>query len=164
YQMPDGETLLDNFRLELSSYPDISATLTIKRSSGTETLSQAGSDRTGGILITSKRTYHEATLFGFDENPHAMKLFGELRCDGIYDLQAAGDPIVDKNRDGLRKDHALRKEIFEAAREQVSKIVESEKEKEKQKKKSLEKEETLRRFKDAIRNLNQIAKKELQIG
>ena len=32
------------------------------------------------------------------------------------------------------------------------------------KKKSLEREDTLRRFKDAVKNLNQIARKELQIG
>ena len=30
----------------------------------------------GGILITSKRTVHQATLFGFDDGPHAAKLFG----------------------------------------------------------------------------------------
>ena len=164
YQTPNGENLLDNFKLRLPSYPDVQATLTISRAVGAETLSQSGSDRTGGILVISKRTYHEATLFGFDEDPHALRLFGELRCDDIYGLQAAGDPIVDKNRNGLRKDHSLTRELFAAAREQLAQIIEREKEKEKEKNRSLEKEQTLRRFKDAVRNLNQIAKKELQIG
>lgn len=164
YKIPDGEILLDSMELELASYPEVTATLNVVRAAGPEALSQSGSDRTGGILITSKRTYHEATLFGFDDDPHAMRLFGELRCDEIYDLQAMGEPIVDKNRNGLRKDHPLTRELFDAARKQVEKIISAEKEKEKQKQKSLEKEETLRRFKEAVRNLNQIASKELQVG
>jgi hypothetical protein len=164
YRLPDGELLLDTVKLELPNFPEITATLAVRRASGPEPLSQGGSGRTGGILITSRRTYHEATLFGFDDDPYAARLFGELRCDQIYDLQAAGEPIVDKNRNGLRKDHPLTKELFDAARAAVGKIVSAEKEKEKQKQRSLEKEETLRRFKEAVRNLNQIASKELQVG
>ncbi|MGH9571171.1 MAG: hypothetical protein ACRD4F_16110 [Candidatus Angelobacter sp.] len=164
YKLPEGEVLLDGLKLELASFPDVTATLTVRKATGPEGLSQSGSDRTGGILVISKRTYHEATLFGFDDDPYAARLFGELRCDDIYDLQAIGEPIVDKNRNGLKKDHPLTRQLFEAARDQVTKIVNSEKEKEKQKQRSLEKEETLRRFKEAVRNLNQIASKELQIG
>jgi hypothetical protein len=164
YKEPDGDFILEHANLKLGSYPEIQATLTIKRATGPDTLSQSGSFRTGGILITSKRTNHEATLFGFDEDPHAAKLFGELRCDAIYDLQAAGDPIVDKNRNGLRKDHPLTKELFDSARREIERIVAAEKEEEKRKKTCLEREETLRRFRDAVRNLNEIASKELQLG
>ncbi len=127
-------------------------------------LSQSGSSRTGGILVISRRTYHESTLFGFDDDPHAGRLFGELRCDQIYDMQAAGEPIVDKNRDGLRKGHPLTRELFDAAKKLVERIVTEEKEKEKQKQKKLEQESTLRRFRDAIKSLNEIARKELQLG
>jgi Histidine kinase-, DNA gyrase B-, and HSP90-like ATPase len=164
YKPPDGELLLDSIRLDLPNFPEVTAKLAVRRASGPEALSQSGSDRTGGILITSKRTYHEATLFGFDDDPHASRLFGELRCDGIYDLQATGEPIVDKNRNGLRKDHPLTRELFDAARNKIEEIITAEKEKEKQKQRSLEKEDTLRRFKEAVRNLNQIASKELQVG
>lgn len=164
YKIPDGDILLDAIELELPSHPDIRPKLTVKRASGPLALSQQGSDRTGGILIVSERTCHEATLFGFDDDPHAAMLFGELRCDQIYELQAQGEPIVDKNRNGLRKDHQLTRELFDAARRQIEIIVAQEKEKEKQKQEALEREETRRRFKDAVRNLNQIANKELQIG
>lgn len=164
YKLPEGELLLDSKDVDLPGFPDIKATLTVRRAVGPEVLSQSGSYRTGGILITSRRTYHEATLFGFDEDPYAARLFGELRCDGIYDLQAIGEPIVDKNRNGLRKDHPLTRELFDAARAELQEIVNAEKEKEKQKQRSLEKEDTLRRFKEAVRNLNQIAIKELQVG
>lgn len=164
YKVPEGETLLDEIELNLPSYPDIKPKLTVKQTSGPLPLSQQGSDRTGGIIIVSKRTCHEATLFGFDDDPHAAMLFGELRCDEIYDLQADGEPIVDKNRNGLKKDHQLTRELFDAARRHIETIVAHAKEKEKQKQEALEREKTRRRFKDAVRNLNQIANTELQIG
>ena len=164
YKSPDGEILLDWLRLQLPSFPDVVATLTVKRATGPEGLSHDSSYRTGGILIASKRTYHEATLFGYDDDPYAARFFGELRCDNIYDMQATGEPIVDKNRSGLKRDHPLTKELFDIARANIAKLVAAEKESEKQKQRSLEKAETLRRFREAVRNLNQIASEELQIG
>lgn len=164
YVPPDGETLLDGFPLDLPNHPEIQALLTVKHAVGTDSLAQSTSYRTGGILVTSRRTCHESTLFGFDEDPHAARLFGELRCDQIYDLQAAGDPIVDKNRNGLRKDHPLTKDLWDARRREVEKIIAEEKLREQKKRQRLEKEETLRRFTVTIRNLNDIAQRELQMG
>lgn len=164
YEFPDGEDLLRDHELMLAGFPEIKAALTVTRASGLDTLSQSGSSRTGGIIITSKRTVHEATLFGFDDDPHAAKLFGELRCDDIYDLQAKGEPVVDKNRNGLRKDHEITRALFDAARKVIQKIVEDEKQKEKAERESLEHEATRRRFRDAIKSLNQIANTELQLG
>jgi len=164
YVFPEGEVAIQDLPLTLSDFPDVKATLTVLRAKGTDVLSQAGSYRTGGILITSRRTVHEATLFGFDDDPHAAKLFGELRCDAIYDLQAKGEPVVDKNRSGLRKDHELTKQLFDVARKEIEKLVAAEKEKEKHERETLEREETRRRFRDAVKSLNEIANAELQIG
>jgi len=164
YQTPENEPIVTQMPLSLPSYPQITPRLTVCRATGTEALSQSGSSRTGGIIITSRRTYHEATLFTFDDDPHAAKLFGELRCNEIYDLQFFGEQIVDKNRDGLRKNHPLTKEIFEAARNVIQSIVQEQKEKEREKQQKLEHESTLRRFREAIKNLNEIARRELQLG
>lgn len=164
YLTPESELVVSQSELVLPSYPDIRPKLTLWRAVGAEALSQTGSARTGGILVVSKRTYHEATLFGFDEDPHAARLFGELRCDEIYELQARGEPIVDKNREGLRKNHPLTKELFEAARKVIEGIVLDEREKEKEKRRKLEQESTLQRFREAIKSLNEIARRELQLG
>lgn len=164
YEPPEGEVLVDSLELELPSFPGVAPKPTVKRAVGLESLSQAGSYRTGGIAVTSRRTYHESTLFGYDEDPHASRIFGELRCDEIYDLQAAGDPIVDKNRNGLRKDHHLTKELWNAARTEIDIIISAERDRQRQKQLSLEQEETLRRFREAVQNLNEIARKELQLG
>ncbi|HEY5055777.1 MAG TPA: hypothetical protein VII58_06430, partial [Acidobacteriaceae bacterium] len=164
YEFPEGEALLDNLRLPLSGFPSLEATLTVKRANGPESLEQVGSFRTGGILITSRRTIHEATLFGYDDDPHAARLFGELRCDALYDLQAQGEPVVDKNRSGLRKDHELTKLLFAAAKCEIEKLVTAERQRERRERETLEKEETKRRFRDAVKSLNEMAKNELQIG
>lgn len=164
YKTPEGKPLVENIPLTMASYPGVHAGLTVYRASGPEPLTQSGSYRTGGILIVSRRTCHESTLFGFDEDPYASRLFGELRCDEIYDFQAAGEQIVDKNRTGLRKEHPLTKQLFEAAKKEIEKIVLREKEEEKQRQKALEDAETARRFREAVKNLNEIAKKELQLG
>lgn len=87
-----------------------------------------------------------------------------MRCDEIYDLQAGGEPVVDKNRNGLRKDHELTRALFDAARKVIQRIVEDEKQKEKAQRETLEREETRRRVRDAIKSLNRIANSELQIG
>jgi hypothetical protein len=164
YVPPEGEPILEGIPLTLPDFPEVRAVLTVLRAKGAEALSQTGSNRTGGILITSQRTIHEATLFCFDDDPHASNLFGELRCDDIYDLQAKGEQIIDKNRNGLLKDHDLTKQLFEAARKEIEKLVALEKEKEKNERETLEREETRRRFREAVKNLNQIANAELQIG
>jgi hypothetical protein len=64
----------------------------------------------------------------------------------------------------LRKDHDLTKQLFDAARKAIEKIVTAEKEKEKHERETLEREETRRRFRDAVKSLNEIANTELQIG
>ncbi len=164
YKPPEGEVLLDGLKLELPDFPDVTAILTVRKATGPEGLSQGGSDRTGGILITSKRTYHEATLFGFDDDPYAVRLFGDWRCDDIYDLQATGEPIVDKNRNGLRKDHPLTRQLFEGGLQPGRKDCQRREREGKTEAAVVRKRGTLRRFKEAVRNLNQIASKELQIG
>jgi hypothetical protein len=164
YQLPESELILDAAPLTLPSFPNVVPRLTVRRAVGSDSLSQSTSYRTGGIVITSKRTFHEATLFGFDEDPHAAKLFGELRCDEIYDLQANGEQIVDKNRSGLRRDHILTRELVDAAKKIIESIVSTERTREKQREQALERAETVRRFKEAVRSLNEIANKELQIG
>lgn len=163
YESPDGVVIIHNLALELPTFPELQPKLTVIEATG-EILTQNGSYRTGGILVTTRRSCHEATLFGFDDDPDAANLFGELRCDAIYDLQARGEQIVDKNRNGLRKDHPITRELFDAAKKVIEQFLVKKKEEAKQRQKALEDAETAQRFRSAVRNLNDIAKSELQIG
>jgi hypothetical protein len=73
YKYPENEVCLDK-DITIAGYPGVNAHLCVKKALITEPLTQQGSYRTGGILIISKRTVHQATLFGFDEDPYASKL------------------------------------------------------------------------------------------
>lgn len=160
YGKPDGELVREEI-LDVAGYPDAKAILKVYSVKGTDALSQIGFCRTGGIVITSFRACHEATLFGFDEDPYAARLFGELRCDKIDELQRAGEQVVTKERDGLRRQHPFTQALCKAAKAVIEQIVTTEKKKAEQQQKVLETEETKKRFKDAVKSLNAIASKEL---
>jgi hypothetical protein len=161
YCQPDGELIREQ-TLEMAGYPSVRPVLRIFLAKGAEPLSQIGFCRTGGIVIRSFRACHEATLFGFDEDQYAVRLFGELTCDRIDELQRAGEQVVTKERDGLRRQHPFTQALIRAARAVVDGVVTTERKKAEQQQKVLETEETRKRFKDAVKSLNEIATKELE--
>jgi hypothetical protein len=161
YCQPDGDLIREE-PLEIAGYPDVRPILRIFLAKGAEPLSQIGFCRTGGIVIKSFRACHEATLFGFDEDQYASRLFGELTCDKIDELQRAGEQVVTKERDGLRRQHPFTKELIRAAKAVVDDVVTTERKKAEKQQKVLETEETRKRFKDAVKSLNDIATKELE--
>jgi hypothetical protein len=161
YCQPDGDLVREEV-LQLTGCPDVKPILRVFLAKGAEPLSQIGFCRTGGIVIKSFRACHEATLFGFDEDQYAAKLFGELRCDKLDELQRAGEQVVTKERDGLRRQHPFTQVLIKAARVVIENLVTTEKKKAEQQQKVLETEETRKRFKDAVKSLNEIATKELE--
>lgn len=87
-----------------------------------ESFNDTSSDisRIGGIVITSERACHEATLFSLEGNPYADKLFGYCDFPGIdgllrefddrddkHESQKPSNPfsIVRRDRDGLEHQH-----------------------------------------------------------
>lgn len=160
YCPPDGSLVRETL-LNVAGFPNSNALLKVYLADGDEPLTQSGSCRTGGIVVRSFRACHEATLFGLDEDPYGAKLFGELRCDKLDELQRAGEQVVTKNRDGLRKQHSFTRALFKAAKAIVEEIITGEKNKAEIQQRVLETEETKRRFKQAVKSLNEIASKEL---
>jgi hypothetical protein len=161
YCPPDGELIREEM-LQLPGYRDVQPLLRVFMAKGAEPLTQAGFCRTGGIVIKSFRACHEATLFGFDEDQHAARLFGELVCDKLDELQRAGEQVVTKERDGLRRQHLFNQALVRTARRVIEEIVTAERKRAEQQQRVLESEETRRRFKDAVKSLNEIATKELE--
>src|SRR5260370_19421959 len=161
YCQPDGDVIREEV-LHLVGYPDVKPILRVLLAKGAEPLSQIGFCRTGGIVIKSFRACHEATLFGFDEDQYATRLFGELRCDKLDELQRAGEQVVTKERYGLRRQHPFTQVLLKAARVVIDNLVTTEKKKAEQQQKVMETEETRNRFKDAVKSLNEIATKELE--
>ncbi|HXF48507.1 MAG TPA: hypothetical protein VNL73_03650 [Verrucomicrobiae bacterium] len=162
YQEPEIDAILFDKVVPIPEFPNAQIQFTVKKAKGSFPLSQEGSCRTGGILITTRRTVHEATLFEYDSDPFAANLFGELRCEYIYELQHSSEPVVDRNRDGLMRNHPFTKCLVREAKKILKTIVEEEKEKEKQRERELENENTRKRFQEAVKELNKIATLELE--
>lgn len=162
YKYSENEVCLDR-DVTIDGYPRVDAHLCVKKALGTEPLTQQGSYRTGGILVISKRTVHQATLFGFDEDPYASKLFGEVKCDYIDVLQGEKqEAVVKRDRTGLEMSHPFSKALFDVCRKELELIVRKEKEEAEERRRRLETEETLKRFRNAVKDLNNIASKELE--
>jgi hypothetical protein len=161
YCQPEGE-LLQEKALELNGYPNVKPILKVYAAKGSEALSQIGSCRTGGVVIKSFRACHEATLFGFDEDEYAAKFFGDLDCPTIDELQRVGEQVVTKERDGLRRQHRFTQSLLKSARVVIEGLVAAEKRKAERQQRVLETEETRKRFKEAVKSLNEIATKELE--
>lgn len=161
YEEPAGEILVEK-DLDLEGYPHKKAHLVIKKANGEEALSQQGSYRTGGVLIVSRRSAHQATLFGFDEEHYAGKLFGSLRCDSLYELQNQGELVVRRNRDGLDLDHPFSRVLWKSAKHEIALVIQKQKEQAEKERRAIENEETRKRFQEAVKDLNKIANQELE--
>lgn len=90
---------IENVPLEGKELGEIDKEITYKRYSkirvrgrlfmSDDELSQdeAGEDREGGLLIYDEyRSVYDLTLFGYDDNPHARKLFGYIELSSDYKL------------------------------------------------------------------------------
>jgi hypothetical protein len=69
--------------------------------------------RQGGLLIESGRAVHEATLYGFDNNPYAGYFLGSVRWDRIDDLAREFD---DRDEQGHAMDPSNPMQIIRADR------------------------------------------------
>ena len=164
YEVPENRVICEK-QLTIKGFESVTARLTIRQATTMEPLTQSGSCRTGGILIMSKRAVHQATLFGFDDEPYAERLFGELICDELYKLQRRGEMVVTRMRDGLELLHPFSKALWAAAKAEVSEELKQIKEETEKNKRALEDAETRKRFAKAVQDLNAIAVKQLgQIG
>ena len=164
YEVPENRVIREK-QLAIQGFESVTARLTVRQATAMEPLTQSGSCRTGGILIMSKRAVHQATLFGFDDEPYAEHLFGELICDELYKLQRHGEMVVTRTRDGLELSHPFSKALWAAARTEVAEVIKQIKEETEKSKRALEDTETRKRFAKAVQDLNAIAAKQLgQIG
>jgi hypothetical protein len=89
-------------------------------------LSQEGYTRTGGLLIRSRNAIHESTLFRFDYNPYASRIFGEARCEFIDELMSRGELVVNDKRDGLDRHHPFTRILQKVIENELQPIVDEE--------------------------------------
>jgi len=161
YKEPDHEVLFDR-DIEIDGFPSVKAHLRLCRAKGEEELSYDSFYGSGGILITSQRAVHEATLCGYENDPYASKLFGELECPEIYQLQELGESVVSRGRTGLEKTHPLSKALLTSLRRILTDFIEKEKKDAQLQEQQKLDAETRKKHREALDYLNQIAKSELE--
>jgi hypothetical protein len=106
--------------------PGFNATFDLKVQMADKPLSQDGYTRDGGLLIRSRNAIHDSTLFKFDYNPYASRIFGEVRCDAIEDLMLRGDLVLNDKRDGLDPHHQFTKALRKAVEDELQPVIDRE--------------------------------------
>jgi hypothetical protein len=100
-----------------------------------EPLSQkeAGEERIGGLLFHDKGRVLDLTLFDYDSDPYARRLFGKVELIGAYDLireklkSADPEEILTDSRDGFNRDHAFTKQLGRVVSDWLAPIIDNEK-------------------------------------
>ncbi len=116
----------------------------------------------GGLLIHGKNTIYDSTLFKYNSDVFAAKLFGKVRCDYLDTLLKNDDMIIEGSRYGLDGRHSFNKKLSEVICKELEVIVKEERKlAESQKERDLN-EKTKQRFRKAVDFLNKIAQAELK--
>ena len=123
YEPPTGKLVLSKRRIPI---PDFKATLDLNVYMAEGPLSQEGYARSGGIIIRSENAIHESTLFRFDYNPYASRIFGDAHCAFIDELMRRGELVVNDKRDGLDHHHPFTKSLQRVIENQLQPIVDRE--------------------------------------
>ena len=125
---------------------------------------QSYEEREGGILVVDEDDdVLDLTLFGFDEEPAAARLFGHLSLAGAGELiraklkADAPEEILTETRDGFDRRHAFYKELRGQLDPWLKPYVDAERERQGSRPSSLS-DETRRRHERAFDRLNNLAK------
>ncbi len=159
YRSPIGRMVLDK-SINIA-YGSISPSAKLTIYMAKDALDQEGPCRNGGILICGKSSIHDISLFAFENNQYAKRIYGRLDCAFIDELIKDNEPVISDKRSGLEWKHEFAKSMTAAIDKELKPIIESIRKEEEETKKRIENEKTRQRFKKTIHKLNQIAKNEL---
>lgn len=159
YKPPLAKEIFNKKKITMEDCPN--AVIDLQIFKATEQLSQDGPCREGGLLIKGKTAINDITLFSFQDNPHALKLFGTVKCNYIDELLKKEEPILSDRRDGLDWNYPFCRALKTILEKELKIIVEEIKKEEESQKKIIENEKTRQRFLTALEKINQIARQEL---
>jgi hypothetical protein len=161
YSEPKGqEKINEMFTVLCENYGEIPITISVWRAE-TE-LRQEGDDRPGGILIIDDHGVAlDMSLFKYDREPLAARLFGEVRFGRFRELLAKEEPILDEKREGLNRSHPVCKCVIAAIETRIEKLVQEESQRQREARTKIDDEERTR-YRDAFKVLNEIAEAEAE--
>lgn len=123
YQMPKGdEILVEDFTIPYDNYTDFPIHVSIWRAENE--LTQTNDDREGGLLLLdSNDAVLGMSLFKYDVEPLAARLFGEVVIGNFRKLLINEEPVLREERDGLVDRHPFCKLLIPEIEERIEKVV-----------------------------------------
>jgi Histidine kinase-, DNA gyrase B-, and HSP90-like ATPase len=176
FQLAERE-MIRSANLAIEGYPEVTASLTVRRLPERCEDVPADPYRLGGILIKGGRAIYENTLFSFEGNPHAGFLYGALVCEHIDTLARDYDdrrerkiahatdnpiPIIGRARDGLRHEHPFYVGLRQAAETVLREIINKEEERIRRAAAQMENENTRRNLDRLAREAARFMEEELR--
>jgi hypothetical protein len=155
-----GEKLLEKaFNITYGS-SNYHVKVIIKKAS--KNLTQTGEFRDGGLIVVyNEDAIADCSLFGFDADPHAKKLYGEIDIENFSKLLLdQTKSVVDERRRGLDKRHKFVQDLTFAVGRDLEKIIENERKAETKLRQPMIKSK--RDLERIIRELNTIVRSELK--
>jgi hypothetical protein len=119
-----------------------------------------GDTREGGLLVSDEKgAVLDLTLFRFDKEPLAARLFGSLTIHGFRQLLNSEEPVLTDSRDGLDPDHPFVQALTDEVEKRLDEYV-SQRRKERRSSRNTLSRATREKFMATIAKLNQIAEEE----
>ena len=161
FPMPRGEERINQqFTVPCEDYGEFPLRLSILRAESE--LSQEGDDRPGGLLIIDeKEAVLDMSLFKYDREPLAARLFGEVTFGRFRELLAREEPALDEKREGLNRSHPVCKAVIAEIEKRIQSLVQEESRRQKEARSRIDDEER-KRYRHAFKILNEIAEAEAE--
>lgn len=161
YRSPVGEQIHKE-TVDIPGYPGANLEIEVFRSASP--LEGPALDREsaeGGFIVKSSRAVLDLTIFRFEHDPGAERLFGKISCDFIDTLLARGEPLVKADRTGIDWSHDFAKALKRAAESFLQPIVDAERDALKESRREAATRELKEKIASALPELNKIAQAEL---
>lgn len=159
YKPPLGQEVININGVQIDGIDN--AFLDLQVHQADDSLSDSGPTRENGILIKGSTAIHDISLFKYEGNPFAQKLYGKATVSYIDNLIKTDEPILSDRRDGLDWQYSFCKSLKSLIEKHLSNIIKEIEQEESKRKKALENEKTKQRFNKAVEQINKIAKEEL---
>jgi hypothetical protein len=161
YRYPAAESLLQT----TGGVPGFQgATFDIEVFRSSEPLESPATDKEsadGGFLIKSPRAVLDLTLFKYEYDSAAERLFGRVNCGYLDTLLEADETIVKADRTGIDWSHDFAKALKKAVEAVLEPVVEKERQRAKQSQQAAVSRELRNKIDSALEQLNKIAQLEL---
>ena len=162
YKTPVGKTIFD----EIIDLPQFATKFHLevnKSEVPLSTPSESGPTADGGFLIISKGVVLALTLFKFENNEYASRLYGIVSCDHLHDLLKKNppEPILSATRDGINWDLEFTNALKKIVEEKLEPLIAEEKNRLKAEEQQNINKKLKERLNIALKELNSIASREL---